>query len=98
MKKRIVTLLLALCLLLSLCACAGQTAQTGSQPASTAEPKILKLAASFAYPRLDVHKEYYGWYTSIYGVSEALFRVGDDLSVQPAGLWHAGAAFCRFHI
>ena len=83
MKKRVVTLLLALCLLLSLCACAGQTAQTGSQPASTAEPKILKLAASFAYPSLDVHKEYYGWYTSIYGVSEALFRVGDDLSVQP---------------
>lgn len=83
MKKRIATLLLALCLLLSLCACAGQTAQTGSQPAPTAEPKILKLAASFAYPSLDVHKEYYGWYTSIYGVSEALFRVGDDLSVQP---------------
>ena len=52
-------------------------------PASAAEPKILKLAESFAYASLDAHKEYYGWYTSIYGVTETLFRVGDDLSVQP---------------
>ena len=52
-------------------------------PAPAAEPKILKLAESFAYASLDAHKEYYGWYTSIYGVTETLFRVGDDLSVQP---------------
>ena len=56
----------------------------GNDPApAAAEPKILKLAESFAYPSLDAHKEYYGWYTSIYGVTETLFRVGDDLSVQP---------------
>ena len=29
-------------------------------PASEGE-KILRTAASFAYPSLDVHKEYYGW-------------------------------------
>ncbi len=52
-------------------------------PAPAAEPKILRLAESFAYASLDAHKEYYGWYTSIYGVTETLFRVGDDLSVQP---------------
>ncbi len=47
------------------------------------EPKILKTAASFAYPSLDVHKEYYGWYTSIYGVSEALFKMDENMSAVP---------------
>ncbi len=47
------------------------------------EPKILKTAASFAYPSLDVHKEYYGWYTSIYGVSEALFKMDENMSAAP---------------
>ena len=45
-----------------------QETQATEETQST-EPKILKTAASFAYPSLDVHKEYYGWYTSIYGVS-----------------------------
>ena len=45
--------------------------------------KILKTAASFAYPSLDVHKEYYGWYTSIYGVSEALFKMDENMNAVP---------------
>lgn len=45
--------------------------------------KILRTAASFAYPSLDVHKEYYGWYTSIYGISEALFKMDEDFEVVP---------------
>ncbi|WP_029319894.1 ABC transporter substrate-binding protein [Butyrivibrio sp. AE3004] len=45
--------------------------------------KILKTAASFAYPSLDVHKEYYGWYTSIYGVSEALFKMNESMEAAP---------------
>ena len=85
--KRIIALLLALMLALSLFGCAKtekQPAQTNAPAdAQPAEPKILKLAESFAYPSLDVHKEYYGWYTSIYGLSETLFKVGDDLSLQP---------------
>ncbi len=44
---------------------------------------ILYTAASFAYPSLDVHKEYYGWYTSIYGVSEALFKFDENSTAQP---------------
>ena len=78
MKMKKTLTLLALCLVLSLVACGLCAAETAS-----AEPKILKLAESFAYPSLDVHKDYYGWYTSIYGLSETLFRVGDDLSIQP---------------
>ncbi len=80
MKKRI-ALLLALLLALSLFGCAKTEAPVRTD--APAEPKILKLAESFAYPSLDAHKEYYGWYTSIYGITETLFRVGDDLSLQP---------------
>ncbi|MBE6909773.1 MAG: ABC transporter substrate-binding protein [Ruminococcaceae bacterium] len=59
-------------------------AQTQPEPAAApAQPKQLRLAESFAYASLDAHKDYYGWYTSIYGVTETLFKVGDDLSVQP---------------
>ncbi len=84
--KRLIPLLLALCLLFSVAACGTKTAAPavdgkGGTPAG--EPKILKLAESFAYPSLDAHKDYYGWYTSIYGVTETLFRVADDLSIQP---------------
>ncbi len=59
----------------------NQTADE-SQSSATGE-KILHAAASFAYPSLDVHKEYYGWYTSIYGVSESLFKLDETMSAVP---------------
>ena len=71
--RRLLALILALCALLTMTAC-GEQAAGG---------KRLRLAESFAYPSLDAHKDYYGWYTSIYGLTETLFRVGDDLSIQP---------------
>lgn len=71
---KIVALLLMLCMLL---------AATSLGARAVAEGKWLKLAESFVYPSLDAHKDYYGWYTSIYGVTETLFRVADDLSIQP---------------
>ncbi|MDO5134738.1 MAG: ABC transporter substrate-binding protein [Eubacteriales bacterium] len=70
--KRIAALLAASTLVM------GQTAWAGE-----GEPKILHIAESFAYPSLDAHVEYYGWYTSMYGVTESLFRIGDDSSIQP---------------
>ena len=78
MKKRIIALMLALIMVLGLAAC-------GSKDSGSADDgkKILRLAESFAYPSLDAHKEYYGWFTSIYGITEALFKMGDDSSVQP---------------
>lgn len=77
--KRMTALLLAVVLVFALCACGAKT--DGGQTASG--DKILNVAASFAYPSLDAHKEYYGWYTSVYGVTEALFKMGDDSTAQP---------------
>ena len=79
---------LALSMVLALAACGGttdapQTTQTGTAAAAPAAPKILKLAANFAYSSLDTHREYYGWYTSIYGVTENLFRMDDNSAVVP---------------
>ena len=61
----------------------ASTGKTDAPAQSAAEPKILKLAESFAYASLDAHKDWNGWYTSIYGLTETLFKVGNDLSVQP---------------
>ncbi len=71
-------------------AAASETAAE-TAPETIAEPdssgadgeKILYTAASFAYPSLDTHTEYYGWYTSIYGLSEALFKIGPDMGLVP---------------
>ncbi len=97
-KNRLIALLSALCLMLCFAACGPKGSPAPSQapapdtaapepateaPAPAAEPKILKLAESFAYASLDAHKDWNGWYTSIYGLTETLFKVGNDLSVQP---------------
>ena len=77
--KKSMALLLAVVMVFALCACGGQT----NDPQTASGEKILNVAASFAYPSLDAHKEYYGWYTSIYGVTETLFKMGDDSTAQP---------------
>ncbi|MBR5115658.1 MAG: ABC transporter substrate-binding protein, partial [Lachnospiraceae bacterium] len=114
MKKKALSLCLAVLMGMSLSACGGSSGAPAAQPeaqvteqkAETApeetkeEPavakevaapaqtetsgeKILHAAASFAYPSLDVHKEYYGWYTSIYGISEALFKMDENMNAAP---------------
>ena len=75
MKKKLTVLFLALCMVLSMAACGSKG--SGSADGGSGD-NILRTAASFAYPSLDVHKEYYGWYTSIYGLSEALFRFDEN--------------------
>ncbi len=73
MKKRLIVTLLAICMVLSMTACGG----SGGASEGSGD-NILRTAASFAYPSIDVHKEYYGWYTSIYGLSEALFKFDEN--------------------
>ena len=75
MKKKLIVLFLAFCMVLSMSACGSK--DSGSAEGGSGD-NILRTAASFAYPSLDVHKEYYGWYTSIYGLSEALFRFDEN--------------------
>ena len=76
MKKKLPVLFLAICMILSMAACGSKDG--GSADGNGSGDNILRTAASFAYPSLDVHKEYYGWYTSIYGLSEALFKFDEN--------------------
>ena len=82
MKKLISFITLTAVVAMTVIGC-GQTAQTRTETASSTDSKILRTAASFAYSSLDVHKEYYGWYTSIYGISEALFKMDESSQVVP---------------
>ena len=87
MKKgqKILAMLLAGVMALSMFGC-GTTEQTASEAGDVtneSEDNILRTAASFAYPSLDVHKEYYGWYTSVYGLSEALFKLEENSTAVP---------------
>ena len=98
MKKnrfmRMAAILLAAVMAFSLAACgngssgasedagSADTAQDGGASGGSGE-NVIRLAESFAYPSLDVHKDYYGWYTSIYGMSETLFRMDDNSAAQP---------------
>ncbi len=87
MKKgqKILAMLLAGVMALSMFGC-GTTEQTASEAGDVtneSEDNILRTAASFAYPSLDVHKEYYGWYTSVYGLSEALFKLDENSTAVP---------------
>lgn len=47
------------------------------------EEKTLYAASQYAPASLDTHKGYSGWHTSTYGISETLFKVGDDFSLEP---------------
>ena len=60
MKKRITALMLALIMVLSLAACSSN-----DNGAADDGEKILHVAESFAYPSLDAHKEYYGWFSPV---------------------------------
>ena len=82
--KKILAMLLAGVMALSMFGC-GTTEQVAGEVTTEtgSEDNILRTAASFAYPSLDVHKEYYGWYTSVYGVSEALFKLDENSTAVP---------------
>ncbi|MCR4902731.1 MAG: ABC transporter substrate-binding protein [Butyrivibrio sp.] len=96
MKKKFVGAVLAITTAISLAGCGNTTETTNNNEETVVEnteavtdeetassEKILRTAASFAYPSLDVHKEYYGWYTSIYGISEALFKMNENSEAVP---------------
>lgn len=57
--------------------------------AVSAEDNILYAARNFAYSTLDAHDGDESWMIQGYGVVESLFKMGDDMTVQP---WLAESA------
>ncbi len=58
-----------------------ETEETGKSKESG--KKILRVSEAFALENLNPHLDYQGWYTSIYGLTEALFVMDDQSSVEP---------------
>lgn len=56
---------------------------TNNRETKLSKEKKINIATSFAYPSLDTHKDYYGWYTNIYGISQTLFTIDENLDVVP---------------
>lgn len=83
MFKRVSSLIVALLMALALVGCGGQTPEKPAADKADGSPKILKIAVQFAYPNCDPHVDYNGWYTSMYGVTETLFKLNDQSQVEP---------------
>ena len=93
MKKKLISLVLIALLVLGLAACGnsggGSEGGEGGSGAADGGAKILKAATSFAYASLDPHKDSNGWYTSIYGMTETLFKMNENMGIDP---WLAESA------
>lgn len=87
MKKLGVILVVCMIVILSLVGCSPKenvesaTAHAGSQ--EEVVEKVLNVGVQYAPSTLDPHKGYSGWHTSTYGVTETLFKVGDDFAIEP---------------
>lgn len=95
--KKLLAVLLTASMTATLAACGGGSGTTGeTKPQGGTESgtteagtpvhdgsKIFKSVESFPYSSLDVHKEYYSWHTQFYGISETLFRIDDEMQIQP---------------
>ena len=82
-------MILIVILAIGLTACSSGGPEPAGSGSTEPGKKILKAAVSFAYPSLDTHKESYGWYTMIYGMSETLFKMNENMGIDP---WLADSA------
>lgn len=76
-------ILAAICVVLTavnLTACGGTSADTTEE--APKEEHIIRIAESFAHTSLDPHVGYQGWYASVYGIVESLFRLDENQAVQ----------------
>ncbi len=68
-------------------AAAGETEAAAPAAAEAAAPAtaggIFHSVEAFPYASLDPHKDYQSWHTQFYGISETLFKITDDLSIEP---------------
>jgi peptide/nickel transport system substrate-binding protein len=92
MRKSLILFLAAAFAAVSLTGCKSSTitgassaelTSSASADSETAGEKRLKVSESFALQTLDPHLDYQGWYTSIYGVTETLFFMSDQSSIEP---------------
>lgn len=85
MKKIYSFIMICLCMVLCFSACSkpdsGKSGENSQN--SIAKDKILRIGSRYALSSLDTHKDYRGWQTSTYGISETLFKVGEDFTLQP---------------
>jgi peptide/nickel transport system substrate-binding protein len=81
MNKKI-TILLAM-LAMAVIALAGCKNSKQTDQVAKSEEKILRTCQSFALETLDPHLDYQGWYTSIYGMTETLFKMNNQSSFDP---------------
>ena len=74
MKKVIATLLTGALFASSVC----------TVPTFAAESdKTMTIATNFSYDTIDPHDGNSSWYNGIYGLTENLFKIADDFSIQP---------------
>lgn len=86
MKKLSLFLVVCLSVLFILAACSSvQNTEEATEDDNSIIPeeKILSVASQYAPSSLDTHKGYSGWHTSTYGITETLFKVGDEFSLEP---------------
>lgn len=87
MKRMFSSLLVLAMLLAALAGCGGENnaldAENSPEADGTSEmTKVLKLGETWSAP-MDAQSGWNGWYTSLYGITETLFKVDDDYSVVP---------------
>lgn len=80
MKKAGVSIIVLIMLIITLSGCGRN--EEGAE-GSKAGKKILKTSEAFVLETLNPHLDYQGWYTSIYGLTEALFVMKDQSSLEP---------------
>ena len=56
---------------------------TGVSGVSAEEEKALTIATNFSYDSIDPHEGNSSWYNGVYGLTENLFKIADDTSIQP---------------
>ncbi|MBF4695013.1 ABC transporter substrate-binding protein [Fusibacter ferrireducens] len=67
----------------------ANTNTSTSEPAAAPEATvattggIIRSVEGFAYATLDPHKDYNSWHSQKYGLTESLFKLGDDMKIQP---------------
>lgn len=85
MKRIFSCIVISLCVLFLFASCSKSNPsdlESNDDSASTAN-KTMYIGAKYAVSSVDAHKDYRGWQTSIYGITETLFKINDDFSLEP---------------